>query len=135
LLYGYPSQNEEDKLCSTAQILAEESPQRLCVPNGVTVLVVVEVNIDVRKMTRPVLNPLSPTLEQLLIIVPLVFSILAMEPDIGEIRGHFHWRLRSAPVMNAEGYLVAPEQIENCWCIPACVAKFKSVAIASRQCG
>src|SRR5215469_13634595 len=120
-------------LCCTRGTQAKKLAQRLCIIHRVTELVVVEVHIDVRKVSGPGSNPLRPTSEQSLIVVPSVFSGRAMKADVGEIRSHLHRRLGSAPVVNAKSHLVAAKEIENRRHIPALVAEFKSIAIAFGQ--
>jgi len=93
----------------------EEVLERLGIIYGVTVLVVIEVSVNVRKVGCPALDPIRPISQQRVAIVPLVFSGCAMEPDIGEICGQLNGRLRSAPIVNTKSNLVPPKQVENGW--------------------
>src|SRR5713101_6993719 len=112
----------------------EEVLERLGIIYGVTVLVVIEVSVNVRKVGCPALDPIRPISQQRVAIVPLVFSGCAMEPDIGEICGQLNGRLRSAPIVNAESNLMLAEQGENGGGVPAFIAKLEHVPVSSGQC-
>jgi len=121
-------------LSCTAQLPIEEVLERLSIVHGVTVLVVIEVSVNVRKVGCPAFDPIRPISQQRVAIVPLVFSRCAMEPDIREICRYFHRRLRSAPIVNAESNLMPAEQVENGGGVPAFIAKLEHVLVSSGQC-